>query len=84
MRKVFGVAGLLLTTAAGLASEARPLTDKQMDTVTAGYIVAIPISGCDATSTSVRSRDRRNDDAYDADADTADADTADAERACRH
>jgi hypothetical protein len=48
MRKVLlSLAGLLLLSTAGLASEARPLTNKQMDTVTGGYIIAIPIPGCD-------------------------------------
>ena len=48
MRKVFLCLGVLLyLTTVGLADEARPLTDKRMDTVTAGYIIAIPITGCD-------------------------------------
>jgi hypothetical protein len=47
MRKVLlGLLALPFLATAGLAGEARPLTDKQMDTVTAGYIIAIPIAGC--------------------------------------
>jgi hypothetical protein len=47
MRKVLlGLLALPFLATAGLAGEARPLTDKQIDTVTAGYIIAIPIAGC--------------------------------------
>jgi hypothetical protein len=48
MKKVFlGLAGLLLLSSAGLAGEARPLNNQQMDTIIAGYIIAIPVPGCD-------------------------------------
>jgi hypothetical protein len=48
MRKVrLGLAILPFLTTAALAGGATPLTNEQLDKVTAGYIIAIPIPGCD-------------------------------------
>jgi hypothetical protein len=48
MRKMLlGLTVLPFLVSAGLAGEATPLSNAQMDQITAGYIIAIPITGCD-------------------------------------
>jgi hypothetical protein len=48
MQKVLlSLAILALLTSEGSISQAAALSEKQMDSVSAGYIIAIPIAGCD-------------------------------------
>jgi len=48
MRKaLYSLATLSLFAATGSISNAALLSDRQMDSVIAGYIIAIPIQGCD-------------------------------------
>jgi hypothetical protein len=48
MRKILlGLTVVPFLGSAGWAGEATPLSNTQMDRITAGYMMAIPITGCD-------------------------------------